>query len=104
MISDGLSDDIPQLKTLNMVIPIPMYFCCFSLKLYSVVSRIKLRVIQRNVVYAWRQTIPDKCLTLINQTLRYKSKCIRTTQILNYIFDNMNKLLVVYKKKYTKGL
>ena len=51
MISDGLSDDIPQLKTLNMVIPIPMYFCCFSLKLYSVVSRIKLRVIQRNVVY-----------------------------------------------------
>ena len=49
MISERISDDIPpQIKILNMVIPILMHFCSFVSK-WSVASRIKPHVIQRIV-------------------------------------------------------
>ena len=49
MISERISDDIPpQMKVLNMVIPILMHVCSFVSNL-SVASRIEPQVIQRNV-------------------------------------------------------
>ena len=49
MISKCISDDMPpQMKILNMVIPILMHFCSFVSNL-SVASCIKLHVIQQNV-------------------------------------------------------
>ena len=51
MISERISDDIPpQMKILNMVIPILMHFCNF-LSNQSVESCIKRHVIKRNVTY-----------------------------------------------------
>ena len=49
MISEYISDKIPpQMKILNMVIPILMHFCSFVSN-WCVASCIKLHVIQRNV-------------------------------------------------------
>ena len=49
MIFEGISDDMPpQMKALNMVIPILMHFCSFLL-CWGVASRIKPHVIQWNV-------------------------------------------------------
>ena len=46
----NISDDIrPQMKILNMVIPILMHFCSFVSN-WSLASRIKPHVIQRNVM------------------------------------------------------
>ena len=51
MISKRISDEMPpQMKILNMVIPILMHFCSFVSNL-SVASRIKLHVIQQNVTF-----------------------------------------------------
>ena len=74
MISDHIYDDIPpQMKILNMVIPILMYFCRFVSNC-SVASRITLCVIQQNVTLLMTS---NKFLTLSNQMLSYKSTCIR---------------------------
>ena len=49
MISEGISDDIPpQMKILNIVIPILMHFCSFVSN-WSVASHIMLHVMQLNV-------------------------------------------------------
>ena len=51
MISEHISDDIPpQMKILNMVIPILMHFCSFVENL-SVASRVMPHVIKRNMTY-----------------------------------------------------
>ena len=88
MISKRISDDIPpQMKILNMVIPILIHFCSFVANWY-ITSRIKPHVIQQNVTelmtssfsrqyIAVLQDIPSKILTLSNQMLCYKIKCIR---------------------------
>ena len=49
MTSECISDDIsPQMKFFNMVIPILMGFCSLIIN-WSIASRIKWDVIQRNV-------------------------------------------------------
>ena len=51
IISDHISDNIPpQMKNLNMVIPILMYFSSFVSN-WTIASSITLRVIQQNVTY-----------------------------------------------------
>ena len=83
MISERISDDIPpQMNILNMVIPILMHFFSYVLN-WSIASRIKLHVIQRNVTKFmmsnyFGQYCP-KVLMLSNQTSRYEIKCIRIT-------------------------
>ena len=88
MISERISDDIPpQMKILNMVIPILMHFCTFDSN-RSVESRIKPHVIQKCDVIndvklfpaVYRRIYCRKFLTLSNQTSRYISKCIRMNQ------------------------
>ena len=85
MISDRISEDIPpQMKIFNMVIPILMHFCSFASN-WSVASRIKLHVIQRNEIIidvklfptVFRRIYCRKFLRLSDQTSRYKTKCIR---------------------------
>ena len=89
MISERISDDIPhQMKILNMVIPILMRFYSIVSN-SSVASRIKsLRdvryQVKRDVINdvkqfptVCRRIYCRKCLTLSNQTSRFKSKCIR---------------------------
>ena len=50
MISERIYDDIPpQMKILNMVIPILMHFCIMSLSL-SVASHIKPHVISQDIL------------------------------------------------------
>ena len=104
MISDSISHDIPpQIKILNMVIPILM---CFYRLVYnwSVASRIKPHkgvhhqmkcdVINDVKLFptVYRRIYCRKILTLSNQTSHYKSKCIRiifcVTEICSrWIFD-----------------
>ena len=90
MISERISDDIPpQMKILNMVIPILMHFCTFDSN-PIVESRIKPHVIQKCDVIndvklfpaVYRRIYYRKFLTLSNQTSRYISKCNR---MYNYI-------------------
>ena len=51
MISESISDDIPpQIKILNMVIPILMHFSSLSSN-WSVTRHVKTHVIQLNVKY-----------------------------------------------------
>ena len=81
MISERISDDIPpQMKILNMVIPILMHFCSL-ISNWSVASRIKPQgdVIDNIKLFptAYRRIYCRKFLTLSNQTSRYKRKCIR---------------------------
>ena len=85
MISERISDDIsPQMKILNMVIPILMHFCSFVLNerckprntarhptTYDVINDVKL------FPAVYRRINCRKFLTLSNQKSRYKSKCIR---------------------------
>ena len=89
MISERISDDIsPQIKILNMVIPILMRF--YSLvSNWSVASHIKpykgvRRPTKCDVINdvklfltVYRRIYCRKFLMLSNQTPRYKSKCIR---------------------------
>ena len=85
MLSERITDDIPpQMKILDMVIPILMHFCSLISNM-SVASFIKPHLVQK------RDLINDvklfatiycriycrKYLTLSNQTSCYKSKCIR---------------------------
>ena len=84
MISDCISDDIPPLiEILNMAIPILILFC--SLKLERCKPRkaahspTKRDVINDIKLFptVYRRKYCRKFLMLSNQTLRYKSKCIR---------------------------
>ena len=85
MISGRISDDIPpQMKILNMVIPILMHFCSFVSDLsvcmprntarhptkYDAINDVKL------FPAVYRRIYCRKFLTLSNQKSRYKSKCI----------------------------
>ena len=77
MISEGISDDIPpQLKILNMVIPILMSFYRSHKGLRhpticDVINHVKLFQTVYGRIYC------RKFFTLSNQTSLYKSKCIR---------------------------
>ena len=89
MISNHISDDIPpQMKMLNMVIPIPMRF--YSLvSNWSIASLIKLHKcvhyqIECDVINdvelfstVYHRIYCRKFFTLSDQTSHYKSKCIR---------------------------
>ena len=89
MISERISDEIPpQMKNLNMVIPILMRF--YSLvSNWSVASSIKppkgvRNQMKRDVINdvklfptVYRRIYCRKFSTLSNQTSRYKCKCIR---------------------------
>ena len=78
MISERKLDDIPpQMKILNMIIPILMHFCSYVSN-SSIESHIKLHVIQQYVTSNYFQQY--KYLTLSNQTSCYKIKCIRIQQ------------------------
>ena len=82
MISEHISNDIPpQIKILTTVIPILMHFYSFLSKPYKVtchptecdiINDVKLFQTVYHRIYS------RKCLTLSNQMLYYKSKCIRT--------------------------
>ena len=88
MIFDRISYDMPpQIKILNMAIPIRMHFCSFVSNL-SVASRMKPRVIRLKfdeindiklfpTVYRRIHVYCRKFLTLSNQISRYKIKHIR---------------------------
>ena len=82
MISERVSDDIrPQMKNLNMVIPILVHFCKLEHSKQhtvahhptkcDVINDVKLFPTVYRRIYCW------KILTLSNQTSRYKLKCIR---------------------------
>ena len=83
MISDRISNDIPpQIKILNVVVPILMHFC-------NLVSNCKPHIAARHPMKCdiindiklfpkvYRRIYCHKFLMLPNQTSRYKSKCIR---------------------------
>ena len=87
VISESISNNYipPQMKILNIIIPILMHFCSFVSN-WSFTSHIMLRIIQWHVTKlmtsnCFLQYITGlqcrKFLTLSNQKLRYKSKCIR---------------------------
>ena len=84
MISNCISDDIPpQMKILNMVIPILMHFCSFVSN-RSIASPMKLHVTQQNVTQliklfstVYQRIYCCKYLTLSKQMSRYKIKYIR---------------------------
>ena len=76
MISDHTSEDIPpEIKILNTVIPILMHLAVLSqfchLTKCDIINEIKV------FLTVYRRIYCHKFLTLSNQTLRYKSKCIR---------------------------
>ena len=90
MISDHISDDIPpQMKILNMVIPILILFCSFvsnwrvashkkaarHSRICDVINDVKL------FPTVYRSICCGKFLMLSNQTSPYKSKCIRIKDI-----------------------
>ena len=84
MISERISDDIPpQMKILNMVIPILVHICSFVSN-WSVARRIMLHGIQRNVTNfydaktfpaVYRRIYCRKYMTLSNQKLRVSRAC-----------------------------
>ena len=81
MISERISDDIPpQIKLLNMVIPILMHYGSFHSN-WSVAAHhpTKCGVINDIKLFptVYRRIYCRKFLTLSNQTSRYKIKCIR---------------------------
>ena len=91
MISACISDDIlPQMKILNMVIPILMHFCSYFSN-WSIASSLKPAVIHQNVIKIFLTVFPSltlysriychKYFTLSNQMLRYKIKCIRISKL-----------------------
>ena len=93
MISERISDHIPpQIKILNMVIPILMCFY-YLVSNWSVASCIKPHKgihhpTKNDVIYdvklfptVYRRIYCRKFLTLSNQTSCYKSKCIRILDI-----------------------
>ena len=89
-----MSDDIPpQIKKMNMVIPILMHFCSFISK-WGVASRMKPHIDVINDVKPF-QTVCRTFLTSSNQTSRYKLKCIRlcvgVTQCLVLVFKRVFK-------------
>ena len=111
MISERISDDIPpQIKILNMVIPILMHYQHFpfkkTVKMYFValirpaaVSCIKpLASCIYSLVNKWKATLRNdvgfptvyrriycrKFMTLSNQTSRCICKCIRMSNVLNF--------------------
>ena len=97
MISERISDDIPpQMKILNMVIPILMHILQFELKLVRCKPRkaarhpTKCDVINDVILFptVYRRIYCRKFLTLSNQTSRYKLSCIRMLYIqeMNSIF------------------
>ena len=89
MISDRISDDIPpQMKNLNMVIPILMRSASLSqigLKLERCkphkAARHPMKCVVSNDIKlfltVYRRIYWRKFLTLFKQVLHYKSKCIR---------------------------
>ena len=81
MISERIYDDTPpQMKILNMVIPILMHFCCFVCKPHNAARHpTKCDVINDVKLFpaVYRRIYYRKFLTLSNQKSRYKSKCIR---------------------------
>ena len=87
MISERISDDIPpQMKILNMFIPILMYFCSFV----SALQRCKSHKAARHPMICdvindvklfpivYRRIYCRIFFKLSSQTSRYKCKCIRT--------------------------
>ena len=90
MISEHISDDVlPQIKILNMIIPILMHICCSFILNWSIASRIKPHKgvhhqIKGDMINdvklfqtVYRRIYCRKFLMLSNQTSCYKSKCIR---------------------------
>ena len=82
MISERISDDIPpQMKILNMVIPILMRFCSFVSEPHKAARHQTKGDVTDDVKLfptVYRRIYCRKFLTLSNQTSRYKRKCIRT--------------------------
>ena len=111
MISERISDDIPpQMKILNMVIPILMHFCSFKrckqhnaarhLMKCDVINAVKLLPTVYCRIYC------RKFLTLSNQKKRYKRNRIRmlrdcTTKKRIHIYGVK---LATEKKTFTVGL
>ena len=87
MISDRISEDIPpQMKILNMVIPILMHFCSFFLNwsiaiISGVINDVKLFPTVYHRIYCC------KFWTLSNQISRYKSKYIRIGTCINPLLN-----------------
>ena len=101
MISERISDDIPpQMKILNMVIPILMHFCSFvsNCSCASRIQPMKRDIIDDVKLYltVYHRIYCRKFLTLSNQTSRNKSKCIRidicnAIQFLQCAFESLAK-------------
>ena len=87
MISERISNDIPpQIKILNMVIPILMHFCSFfsnwsvaRCTMPHIIQQTKCDIINDVKLFptVYRRIDCRKFFMLSNQTSRYKSKCIR---------------------------
>ena len=90
MISERISYDIPpQMKILNIVIPILMHFCSFveCWKPHKAAHHPTRRDVINDVKLfppVYRRIYCRKFLTLSNQTSCYKIKCIRIQYLFNY--------------------
>ena len=84
MISERISDDKPpQMKILNMVIPILMHLCMERCKPHKAARHpTKCDVINDVKLFpaVYRKIYCRKFLTLSNQTSRYKLMCIRMSK------------------------